>query len=86
MATDGSNEELYGVVCRAVSDALWNVVGTVTLAGVLVVVFFVGLSILSSAATAGGAGGSIVGVVLGTAIAGGTAFGFAWPFDLLPWS
>jgi hypothetical protein len=85
MATDGSNEELYGVVYRAVSDALWNVVGTVTSAGVLVV-FFVGLSILSSAATAGGAGGSIVGVVLGTAIAGGTAFGFAWPFDLLPWS
>jgi drug/metabolite transporter (DMT)-like permease len=46
----GHPDETYHVVRRAVEDALWNVLGTVVYALVLVFLLFVGLQFIAVAA------------------------------------
>lgn len=81
MAVDNP-DELYAVMYRAMTDALWHVIGTMAASAVLIVVFFIGLSALLSSFAAG----SLVGVVFGTALVGFSVFSLAWMFDFLPWS
>jgi hypothetical protein len=84
MAVDDP-DELYAVMYRAVTDALWHVVGTMTASLVLIIMFFIGLSVLLSAVTAVGSI-SLAGVVFGAALVGFSVISFMWMFDLLPWS
>jgi hypothetical protein len=85
MAAEDSNEELYSVMYRAVNDALWNVIGTVVATGVLLVVFYIGLSALLDAATLGPST-SVFGVLFGVVLVVFSLLSFASMFDLLPWS
>lgn len=82
MAVEDPNEELYSVLYRAMTDALWNVVGTMVATVVLVIVFLVGLSALFATIT--GNDPTVFGLVFGTALVGFSVFSFAGLFDLFP--
>jgi len=91
MATNNDlpqNDDLYPVLYRAVHDALWNVIGTVIWALVLVAMFLFGLQIVAfglfASAPPQQSLASIVVLIAGGVLVVGSAIRLLQLFDILP--